>query len=143
MVMIFGPPAGTYDGPYPTREEAWAIVSADGTPVSAEQFSSGEIPYAGGECRIEPEVAGAIGRYLFPISGYSVGEAVEGEELHAALWKERCLILRWRESPEWTFGKDRQDVVVLLDVRKGRPFAVYASSRETPIRRAAIEMFWK
>lgn len=143
MVMIFGPPAGTYDGPYPTREEALAFVSANGMPVSAEQFTGGVIPYPGGEIRIEPGVAGAIGRYLFPISGYAAGEAVEGEELHAALWKERCLILHWRESPEWVLGKDRQDVVVLLDVRMGRPFAVYAFSRETPIRRAAIEMFWK
>lgn len=143
MVHFFGPPAGAYDGPYPTREEARAAVSAGGVAVSAEQFVSGAIPTDAGEVRMDRAVAEKIGTHLFPLSGYGFGEAVDGEQLHAVLWQGRCLILRWREDPLLEKVGEQQEVFVLVDQYNGRPFAVYLAAARHSIRRAAINIFWR
>jgi hypothetical protein len=143
MVLFFGPPAGAYDGPYPTREEAMAAVSAGGVAVSAEQFVSGAIPTDAGEVRMDRDVAEKIGTHLFPLSGYGFGDAVEGEQLHAVLWQGRCLILRWRADSLLEKDGEKQEVFVLVDQNNGRPFAVYLVAARHSIRRAAIDMFWR
>lgn len=142
MVFLFGPPAGSYDGPYPTREEAMAAVSAGGIPVSSRQFVMGTIPTAEGEVRMERQLMEKIGTHLFSLGGYGMGEELEGEQLHAALWQGRCLILHWRGSPEFESDGEKPEVVVLVDKQSGIPFAIYDIGKRGHIRRAAISMFW-
>lgn len=142
LAFLLGPPADTYDGPYPTREEAVA-ASTPGSPVSAGEFVSGRIPTASGMISIDQDTMEKLGRFIFPFSGYASGDPLDGEQLYAALLRERCLVLRWREMslPETTDETD--EVVVLIDIRNSRPFAVYRIAGEPPLRRAAIGMFWK
>jgi hypothetical protein len=141
MVFFFGPPSSAYDGPYPTREEAMAAVSAGGVPVSAEQFVSGALPTDTGDIRIDMQVMEKVGIHLFPLSGYGMGEAREGEQLHSVLWQGRCLILRWRRKQDADQEKD--EVILLIDRRNSRPFAVYRVSGSSFMRRAAIDIFWR
>lgn len=142
LSFLLGPPADTYDGPYPTKEEALE-ASTPVTPVSPGDFVSGTIPTTSGTVRMDRAIAEKIGTFVFPLSGYATGDPLEDEQLHAALWHERCLILRWRgmSPPETTDETD--EVVVLIDIRNSRPFAVYHIAGETSLRRAAIGMFWK
>lgn len=143
MVFLFGPPAGTYDGPYPTREEAMAAVSATGTLVSVQQFAAGTIPTAAGEVRMEHQVLEKISTHLFAFSGYGMGKEIEGEQLHAALWHGRCLIMRWRGSPDLAAEDGIPEVMVCVDARSGKPFAVHDIGKNSHLRRAAIAIFWR
>ncbi len=139
MTFLWGPPADTYDGPYPTRVEA-AAASKTGNLISPEEFRSGAIPTNASVIRLDPATAEKIGTLLFPFSQYVWGEEVEGEELHAALWQKRCLILRWRVIDP---REGADEVIVLIDIRNGRPFAVYRMAGDPHLRRAAISGFWR
>jgi hypothetical protein len=142
---VLGPPSGTYDGPYPTREEALAAFTP-GTRVSLAEFRSGAIPTDSGLVRIDPAVAEKIVRFLMPLSGYALGEQgelFEDEQLSAALWRKRCLILRWRLSGALLIDGETAENVILIDVRTSKPFAVYQIQESGYLRRAAIGMFWR
>ena len=142
LSLLLGPPADTYDGPYPTKQEAVA-ASTPGTPVSAGEFVSGRIPTASGMVSIDRNTIEKLGRFIFPLSGYASGDPFEDEQMYAALLRERCLILRLRgiSPPETT--EEADEVVVLIDIRNSRPFAVYRIAGKPPLRRAAIGMFGK
>ena len=139
LATLLGPPWDTYDGPYPTRDQALEAVKARGVAVSGEMFLSGVIATDAGEVAMPRDVAEKIGTHLFALSGYGWGEQVEGEQLYATLWEGRCLVLRW------TRGVDdgRDEVLVLVDGRNARPFAVYVIELKWFIRRAAIDLFWR
>jgi hypothetical protein len=142
VTFLLGPPADTYDGPYPTRFEA-AAASKAGVPVSVEEFRSGMIPTDEGRIRLNPADVEKIGSSFFLFSGFAMGEEVEGEKFQAALWKKRCLILHWRESPIDAPREEADEIIVLIDIRNGRPFAVYRMAGDPPLRRAAISGFWR
>ncbi len=139
MTFLFGSPADTYDGPYPTRAAA-AAASKAGVLVSPEEFRSGAIPTNAGVIRLDPANTQKMGMSLLPMSACAWAEEVEGEELHATLWQKRCLILRWRAIHT---REEADEVIVLIDVRNGRPFAVYRIAGDPHLRRAAISGFWR
>lgn len=141
MTFLLGAPADTYDGPYPTRVEA-AAAATTGVLVSPVEFRSGAIPTDAGVIQMEPATTQKIGTILLPLSGYAWMEEVEGEQLHATLWQKRCLILRWRESALEQL-EEVNEVIVLIDIRNGRPFAVYRIAGDRCPRRAAISGFWR
>lgn len=142
LTTVLGPPSDTYDGPYPTRAEAIA-ASTPGTLVSPEDFKSGNIPTDSGLVRLDPVLIEKIVSHLLPFSGYAKGELLVEEQLHAALFQKRCLILRWRGETPVDANEEMDEAIILIDIRNIKPFALYQIGGTSYFRRAAIAVFWR
>lgn len=144
LVLVLGPPSGTYDGPYPTREEAIA-ASTSGTPVSRADFRSGKIQTQTKPVVLKQEMTTAIAEKLLGLSRYAFDDIEDGfkDQLFATIWRERCLILRWRDDPEQSNGSEIAELIILVDIHDSRPFAIHRISGSPLLQRNAIAWFWK
>lgn len=127
---VFGLAEGAYDGPCPGRREASPHA------VSYEEFPLGELladRVIAGERTFELQ-PGTGQRLIagFQFTGLpedpveSDGET-PGTTVGAYLMGNKCLIVLLRDISEW----GRQEVAVLIDADKGKPFACY--SFESPV----------
>jgi len=144
MAMTMGPPSGSYDGPYPTREEASKAV-ADGEPVRTADFATGRVELPTGTIQLDSTIAEQILEHCIPNFWYSELLDEEDEQSHgrltATLWQDRCLILRWQGKLLMDEGSG--EVVVLIDIETSRPFAIYELTPGAVRGRAVIGRFWR
>lgn len=132
MSRVFGPAWRTYDGPYPTKDEALALVR-DAPPTPVQQFLQGQVVVDGEVIDLGKETVGKLAKGLRWIS-------LDDPELQdqnlatiqCAPYQTRCLVLRLRER----YGETEEyhaDVLILFDRWNVRPFAYFTvSGRSTP-----------
>jgi len=122
-VAACGYPARSYDGPYPSKEQALRVIS-NAPDLPLDDFQKGVI-------RIENRVFQIDDSMLFNwtmITGIidlmdMEPEPDHGVQVKAALYQKRCLILRLiQQQPQ---SDERQDFIILLDARNKRPFAYH------------------
>ena len=119
MCRGFGPPALAYNGPYPTKEEALALMAKPLlTPV--DQFLQGRVLADGKMVKLRPLVASGL-------AGLVGLEDDASTPVHSMLYQDRCVILRLSRRSGTAddvegFGAD---ILVLIDRSKQRPFAYY------------------
>jgi len=119
MSRCFGPPALAYNGPYPTKAEALALMPK--TLLSpVDQFLKGRVLADGKMVRLQPAVVRAL-------AGLVGLENDDITPIHARLYQSRCLILRFsrRTDPSAIAENFDTDVLVLVDRSNQRPFAYY------------------
>lgn len=127
MSFIFGPPSKSYDGPYPTKEEAFAL-SEKGMSISPEDFKLGKVVMRNRSYQLGTFFPNAILYRGFLLSGFFEDNETE-LKITASIYRERCLILRFEESyyfPEEHPGSEKIDFAVCLDLETQTPFAYYA-----------------
>jgi hypothetical protein len=126
MSLVCGPPSKSYDGPYPTKEEALHMVSdATATPMSVFQqgtvIADGEtIPL--GTNLVSRLVAG-LQLFLPEYPGNSEFEI----GVRAKIYESRCVIIRLSEHNP-LFNSDatlNKDFLVFFDKKNRRPFAYF------------------
>jgi hypothetical protein len=126
MSRTFGPPSRSYDGPYPSKDEALALVSnaptASVSGLMADRVEAGRKVYL-----LEEGVGYAlvIGLRFFPEYEADTPEE-ERIKVSAAIHQERCLVLRIRQKDTG------HDYVVLCDTANGKPFAYFQLLRKHP-----------
>ena len=122
LVRLFGPQRGTYTGPYPTREQAFAALTV-GTPVAPTDLASDVVPVAG----VRINLATGVGQALFRGTKYqvlAVDPTLEASivkeigPITASLYQQQSLLLR---IP----GGEGSLQIALIDRSSGRPFAGY------------------
>lgn len=134
-VAVFGYPARSYDGPYPSKEQALREIS-NAPDLPLKEFRKGEIRLGGRLIRIDPSFVPDWGR-MFGM--FELMEEMEGFEeepgfeirAKAVLFESRCLILRLAQPQG---GRETQDFIILLDTRNLRPFAYYQISGDSGFR---------
>jgi len=122
MCRCFGPPALAYNGPYPSKAEALATLPE--TLLSpVDQFLKGRVLADGKMVKLQPAVVRAL-------AGFFGLENDDTTPIHARLYHNRCLILRFsrRTDPSATAEIFGTDVLVLVDRSNQRPFAFYQIS---------------
>ena len=121
---IFGPPARSYDGPYPSKEEALGLV-ASGSALDISLLRKGEVRVGKQMIQLEPEMVRELGFtfMMMPIADSEPTYDDEGFRAQAILYQGRCLILRLIDM-SMGLG-DEMDCLILIDARVRRPFAYY------------------
>lgn len=126
-VTAFGYPSRSYDGPYPSREQA-AQLTAKAPDLPLEEFQKGNIRIGDRLIQLDPTFIPDWGM-MFGMFELSEGmEAETGSEIHAKamLFEDRCLVLRLTQQEAGS--REDQDFIVLLDTGNRRPFAYYRIS---------------
>lgn len=143
LATRFGPPKHSYDGPYPNKKEAVEAVK-QGTPITRANFASGIIPLADHPVKLDPKqtawICSAILQYNpdDPSPPHDSGNTEE--KLIAAQWQSRCLVVQ----QQWIGEKnDIIDIIVLIDIKTTRPFAIYRLNKNSRVPYNEIESFWK
>jgi hypothetical protein len=127
MAVVFGPPRGVYDGPYPTEEEALRWVR-EAAPTPTDVFLSGKVQVNGQEALLGQE---SLSRMLARTSYYQCqmeNRPIPELKVRAVLHEGRCLIVRLDETVprlDNTTGTFTSTVLVLADARNLKPFAFY------------------
>ena len=120
MCHSFGPPALAYTGPYPTKDEALALMAkALLTPV--DEFLQGRVLADGKMVKLRPAVASGL-------AGLVGLEDDASTPVRTCIYQDRCVILRLsrRSSAAVTAAEDfGTDILVLMDRSNQRPFAYY------------------
>ncbi len=119
MSRCFGPSALAYNGPYPTKAEALALMPE--TLLSpVDQFLKGRVLADGKMVRLQPAVVRAL-------AGLVGLENDDITPIHARLYHNRCLILRFSRRIGSSANAENfdTDVLVLVDRSSQRPFAYY------------------
>lgn len=121
---IFGPPARSYDGPYPSKEEALGLV-ASGSALDISLLRKGEVRVGKQMIQLDPEMVRELGFtfMMMPIADSEPADDDEGFHAQAVLYQDRCLILRFADRG--IGSDDETDCLVLIDTRARRPFAYY------------------
>lgn len=132
MITLFGPMAGAYTGPYPSKEEA-IEASARGEAVPFGDFLADIVPLRSGAVRLDAGVGREIAEYLWMRDAFDFPSQVR-----AAVWKEGCLVLRIPGQCGHSDGECA--ALVLLDRNSGRPFAIYS---EGDVRHHYRPVPWK
>lgn len=140
LVAVFGPPSRSYDGPYPSKEEATKFVST--TPkLNVPGFLKGRIPKGDQPIQLDPVM---VEKLLLQMGSFlSVDHQFDEDSANsyaqAAVFQERCLILRVVVDDELTgrMDSEHQDFVVLIDSKNLRPFAYYRNKGDFMGRRPA------
>lgn len=133
MATVFGPPARSYDGPYPTKEKA-AILSADAAVTANEEFLKGHIHLGEqtielGKPAVEKLVKGLrIESLMFPEFKR------EPAEVRAALYEDRCLIVKISQRDDFEPDKINNEVLIFFDKKSMRPFAYFNLTGHVPTR---------
>jgi hypothetical protein len=133
MATVFGPPARSYDGPYPTKEKA-AILSADAPVTANEEFLKGQIHLGEqtidlGKPAVEKLVKGLrIESLMFPEFKR------EPAEVRAALYEDRCLIVKISQRDDFEPDKINNEVLIFFDKKSMRPFAYFNLTGYVPTR---------
>jgi hypothetical protein len=128
---LFGLMPGTYDGPYPTKQQAKRLIEARGRPISADALTWDrlELPDA------TYQLASGLGRKLLGRTNWAMSLGNERElqmqrqttgPLEAAV-ANRVLVL-WvplRQRFVASSATGQPGCLILIDRRVGRPFAYY------------------
>lgn len=123
-VAAFGYPSGTYNGPYPSEEQALREIS--GAPdLPLGDFQKGTIKAGNRVIQLEPAMINdwAMMAGIFELMEGMELEPGHGIQAKAVLLQERCLILRIIQTQQGS--TERQDFLILLDARNKRPFAYH------------------
>jgi len=128
MLHFFGPPSKSYNGPYPTKEEAEHLVAkAPTTPV--DDFLKGRIHVDDAILPLQPEVVNRLVERL--ALSFALEESIydaHDKKIQATLYQDRCLILRIFVALE--NSRDAEcDLMIFFDKKTGRPFAYFNSRR--------------
>ena len=125
MAKVFGPPSNSYDGPYPTKEEAMALTE-DAATTPVREFLEGKVKVDGENQELGSDLIDKL------IGGLDFGYVVYSEEgmVRASLYDERCLILRLSDK----HGYGYPDTMIFFDREAKRPFA-YFNLSEGSMRR--------
>lgn len=123
-VTAFGPPPGSYDGPYPAKQEALHLI-ADAPDLNPKDFQKGRVQAGGRMIQLDPTMIGEWGMMfgMFELMDGMEPDSDSGIRAQAFLLEGRCLILRLSQKD--TYHGDVQDFIILLDARNRRPFAYY------------------
>ncbi len=124
--LVFGPPTKSYDGPYPTEEEAKALTTgATATPLRVLQ--EGNVTVDGQTIFLGIELITQIVEGLQLSSLRPPDRSLCNSPVQATLHQERCLLLRLSEEDTFSSGSaDRaKDILVFLDMKTKRPFAYF------------------
>ena len=116
MCDVFGPPAQAYNGPYPSKDEALALM-AKSLLSPVDEFLQGRVLADGKMVKLRPPVASAL-------AGLVGLEDDASTPVHASIYRDRCVILRLSRC-SGTAADFRSDILVLIDRSNQRPFAYY------------------
>lgn len=122
MLTVFGNPPRTYDGPYPSKEDAEKWTS-DSTVIQSKDFLSGVINLGQERVVIHASQAREMLRTL-GLHDYLFDESEGGLLVRAHESSPECLLIRItcrREPGVW----GSSDCIFLLDQKHMWPFAVY------------------
>ena len=121
LTACFGWMPNTYDGPYPTENDARNAI-ANGIPVSIRDLRNDRLVIGG----VSIELDQGVGLELVERLRYS--DEFFGEtppEMAATIWQQECIVLRIPIRPDFEHDAPSA-VVVLISRAAGRPFAYYA-----------------
>lgn len=121
---IFGPPSKSYDGPYPSRDEA-LVLMASSPNLEIQLLRRGEIRVGKQMIQLDPEVMADLVPQYVMISSAEPESSDDDMDFRAqaVLYQDRCLILRFVDRGMGL--DDETDCLVLIDARVRRPFAYY------------------
>jgi hypothetical protein len=125
LTRLFGPQPGAYIGPYPDETQAKAALSASGASISVEMLAQDQVDVAQPPVKLDAGVGSGLLRptmFTFVGGKLDAGSRNLKKEIGsptATLYQGQCLILRIPMNPP-------SAMIVLLDTRRGRPFAYYA-----------------
>jgi hypothetical protein len=126
MGLVFGPMSGTYDGPYPTKDEAAAALAA-GQSIQRKDIQANLIPLAQGNIKLDADVGPALLRGICDYSNSDLGlPAMPKPAYLAAVVKGRCLAVEILDELRTRRDQAPCGFIVLIDTNTGRPFAFYA-----------------
>jgi len=141
-VAMFGPPSRSYDGPYPTKDEALKLVSA-APKLDVAEFNKGRIPNGNASIQLDPAM---VERLLDDMgSDLVLGDQLDGEasksSVQASVFEGRCLIIRFVDFVPFptTTESNVRDSMVLIDLKVLRPFAYYGNKGDFRIRPSRIQ----
>lgn len=131
-VAVCGYPSRSYDGPYPSKEQALQRIS-NAPDLPLKEFRKGEIRFGDRLIRLDPSFVPEWGRMFGMFELMEDMEEEAGFEIHAkaVLFEGRCLILRLTQPQG---GGETQEFIILLDTRNLRPFAYYHISGDSYFR---------
>lgn len=112
LAFVFGPMPGSYDGPYPSEEDAWRRAKEDGVPLSLDSPLQGVSRLTGSA--VSSEVVELVYENLRPLQG-----PPETTRLQALVLDERLLVLAGANEDE------PLAYVVLIDLKGGTRVARY------------------
>lgn len=121
----FGYMPGSYAGPYPTDEEAWAALAA-GQVVDAAEIAADRVTVAGQTVRLDWRVQYSVAEdrdwEAFLWLGIRQGAAPPAD-IVATIFQKQCLILRVPQPHARTkAGQPPPALIMLIDLATGRPF---------------------
>ncbi|HEX7261232.1 MAG TPA: hypothetical protein VF258_05405 [Luteolibacter sp.] len=142
LAAVLGPPSRSYDGPYPTEEEA-RCLSSSAPALNISDFLKGRIPVGGETLEMSSEQIRTIAQDLRLFALVYDGDPVpSGISIQAVKFESRCLILRFVEFDSYTDttveSADR-DFLVLFDRNNMRPFAYYQLTGDSATRYPKIQ----
>lgn len=122
LCATFGPPAKSYDGPYPDKETALRIVSA--APLQKpENLSQCRFSIGNEIFQLSPDNAEKLGVGTGIYMPFGQGFDPDMVQVQAAAFERRCLILRFREIDLYQSAKaPENECLVFFDKRNLRPF---------------------
>jgi hypothetical protein len=121
-IALFGFPPGSYEGTYPTREEANALGLTVGPSLPFDVLDAREVELEVGDRRVR------LGRWVGPAlaSAFYGGEDSDSFKIRPRLFGDRVLVLSvWMTFFEPEDGGSGPELVVLVDTESGWPFAYY------------------
>lgn len=133
LTALFGPMPGTYRGPYPSRDEAVALLETQGVPIAVDSLVGDAVVLPDREIRLDHRIGASL--LSIPHSGLSSEEVVTGGllpkgKVTAMVLGNKALLLRvpfrcLRACFGKTFPEDDARIA-LIDIANGRPFAFFA-----------------
>ncbi|MEO5915546.1 MAG: hypothetical protein ABIS50_15035 [Luteolibacter sp.] len=126
---VFGPPSRSYDGPYPSKEEALRVVSS-APKLNPSDFIGGRVHVGSATLEIKPddlvELLEDQGIFRSTQETYSLDD-LSGTDVYAAIFENRCLILRFKSANSMFTSEESpvQQNMVLFDSKNMRPFAYF------------------
>jgi len=128
MVDLFGPPKGTYHGPYPSESESVGLTdSVAETPP--ELFLKGSVLANGKEIALgQKNVKGLLQDFQIVPSTTDLNDS--SQTVKAAVFRNSCLVVRigFKEPKPADSLSIGPEGIVLLDLDSLRPFALYVLS---------------
>lgn len=118
LTMVAGPPAGTYDGPIPTEEQARRALHG-ARILDWRELARDEVEIAGRHVELQrwlgPSMVHAV--YSFdPLRDESPSSLAPDGLIHAGLWRDRVLLVELRDR----HFDDAPSHVALVDTASGR-----------------------
>ncbi len=121
LSVTVGPMRGLYLGPYPTENEA-KLALKNGTNVPQEDLAKDVLDVGGTKVRLDSSVGSELLDKL-RFEDFEVWNIQPQPPITAAIYEDDCTVLRI------PYGRDetgKSAAIVLIDNKKGRPFAYYA-----------------